>query len=194
MGFTDGDYYDDSVPFDLDVNVWLPTPIPLETGQPAKFIVGPEGSDFGWLESETMGAMIAFPFARYKREGGYYDNMPWENTTIRARLAHSPLVANAALPYYPGAYVIGVTDFDTTYDHDGDSNTDEIPVMGTDAVPYVYIWKNGVIKLFNMMDFQEPGDACNAHWWKAATITSGKTGVATFTPNYDCGDGSIFPY
>ena len=91
--------------------------------------------------------------------------------------------------------MIGVTDFDSTYDHDADPLTDEIPGMGADAVPYVYIWKNGVIKLFVRMAYQDPGDPCNAHWWKAATITSGKTGVTTFTPHYvTCGDGSIMPY
>ena len=90
--------------------------------------------------------------------------------------------------------MIGVTDYGVTYDHDGDPLTDEIPVMGADAVPYVYIWKNGVIKLFNMMPFQDPGGACNTEWWKAATIFSGATGAATITPNYTCGDGGIMPY
>jgi subtilisin family serine protease len=192
MGFTQGSYYDKSVPFDLDLNVWLPpSPNPLDAGQPASFIVGPEGDDFGFREGEPLGAMTAFPFARLKREGGYTDDMPWENTTISARLAHAPLAANAALPYYPGTYVIGVTDGGATYD----PGSGDIPVMGTDAVPYVYIWKNGVIKLFNMMDFQDPGGGCNAHWWKAATITSGTTGVPTFTAPYDvCGGGNIMPY
>jgi subtilisin family serine protease len=195
MGFTEGYYYDSSV-FDLALDVWLPDdPNPLDPGQPASFIVGwYEGDDFGFREGDPSGAMSAFPFARYKREGGVEDSMPWENTTISARLAHAPLAANTALPYYPGDYVIGVTDYGTTYDHDEDAGTPAIPAMGTAAVPYVYIWKNGVIKLFNMMGYQDPGDTCNAHWWKAATITSGKTGAATYTPEFDCGNRSIMPY
>jgi hypothetical protein len=195
LGFTYGDYYDDSMPLDLDVNVWLPaSPNPLDASQPASFIVGPQGNDFGFREGESLGAMTAFPFASYKRDGGGIDYMPWENTTIGARLAHVPLAANPALPYYPGQYVIGVTDKGLTFDHDGNTATPEIPVMGTYAVPYVYIWKKGAIKLFNKMDYQSPGAACNAHWWKAATITSGITGVPIFTPNNVCGGGGIMPY
>ena len=91
LGFAEGEYYDSGVLFDLDLNVWLPaSPNPLDPGQPASFIVGPEGDDFGFREGEPLGAMTAFPFARYKREGGAVDYMPWENTTISAAPGASP--------------------------------------------------------------------------------------------------------
>lgn len=38
--------------YDIDLNVWLPaTPNPLDPGQPAPFIVGPEGDAFGYLRT-----------------------------------------------------------------------------------------------------------------------------------------------
>ena len=142
MGFTMNyaHSYDPDASFDLDLNVWLPgVPNPLDESQIAPFIVGLQGNSFGWLENDPYGSMNVFPFARYKREGGWSDYIPIEDITIRSRLAHAPLAANAALPYYPGSYVVGVTDFGQTFDHDANSATDKIPVMGAFAVPYVYI-------------------------------------------------------
>jgi len=141
--------------------------------------------------------MTAFPFARYKREGGWIDWLRIENTTISSRKAHAPLAGNAALPYYPGTYTIMTTDYGQTIDHDGDAGTEEIPLMGVYFVPHLYIWKDGVIKLFvDMMDHWQinPGEDCNAHWWKAAIITSGVGGAPTYTAVNTCGDDTIFPY
>lgn len=182
---------------DLDLDVWLPSmPNPLDANQPAPFIVGLQGWSFGYLEGEPFGSMTAFPFARYKREGGWMDYVPIENVTISSRKAHGKLLANAALPYYPGDYVVGVTDWGQTFDHDDDELTAEVPVMGAGMVPYVYIWKDGVIKLFNMMDYLDGGDPCNVEWWRAATISSGLTGSTKYTPNNACNadPSSIFPY
>ncbi len=202
MGFTQNwDYYNfadqtKNTDFDLDLNVWLPSvPNALDASQIAPFIVGWEGEAFGYVEGDPTGSMNLFPFARYKREGGAIDYVPIENTTISSRKAHAPLAANAALPYYPGAYVVGVTDFGATFDHDANTGTAAIPTMGAFAVPYVYIWKDGYIKLFNMMDYETANGYCNKHWWKAATISSGISGVTTYTPNYSCSNGeNIFPY
>ncbi len=203
MGFIQNyDYYnyenDDLNPdFDLDLNVWLPNvPNPLDASQIAPFIVGWEGDAFGYVEKDPTGSMNLFPFARYKREGGALDYVPIENTTISSRKAHAPLAANAALPYYPGDYVVGVTDFGTTFDHDANTGTAEIPSMGAFSVPYVYIWKDGVIKMFNLMKYQFANGSCNKHWWRAATISSGITGAITYTPNYECNNNAsfLFPY
>lgn len=182
---------------DLDMDVWLPSmPNPLDANQPAPFIVGNQGWTFGYLEGETAGSMTAFPFARYKRDGGWVDYIPIENVTISSRKAHGTLLANAALPYYPGDYIVGATDWGQTFDHDNDDITAEVPVMGAGLVPYVYIWKDGVIKLFNMMDYISAGDPCNVKWWRAATISSGLTGSTTYTLNNACSNDplAIFPY
>jgi len=181
--------------WDLDLDVWLPsTPNPLDMGQPAKFIVGFQGNDFGYMEGDSFGAMTNFPFARLKRDGGGRDSVPFETITISSRKTHSPVVANSALPYYPGTYTVMVTDYGQTIDHDLDAGTANIPVMGPYDEPYVYVWKNGIIRKFVQMGYTEPGDACNAHWWKALTITSGLTGAPTYTEINQCGDGSIAPY
>ncbi len=182
---------------DLDLYVWLPgVPNPLDGSQPAPFIVGPEGISFGFLEGDGTGSMNNFPFAHLKREGGGVDYLAVESTTISSRKAHAPLAANPALPYYPGDYVIGVTDWGQTFDHDDDAGTPEIPVMGAAYVPYLYIWKDGVIKFFNQMPYQDAGDECNEGWWRGATISSGKTGAITYTPQNVCSDSTLglFPY
>jgi subtilisin family serine protease len=185
----------------LDMNVWLPsTPNPLDAGQPAKFIVGPEGNAFGFLEGDPTGTLTGFPFARWFRDGGNPDfgnGLRIEDTRILSRLAHAPLAANPALPYYPGVYTIMVTDYGQTIDHDSDPGTPEIPLMGVYDVPHLYIWKDGVIKLFVDMQANfpiNPYDPCNAYWWKAATITSGVSGSITYTPINTCGDDTILPY
>ena len=182
--------------WDLDLNVWLPeAPNPLDVGQPASFIVGPDGDDYGFYEGEPFGAMTAFPFARLKRDGGYQDSVPVEDTTISSRKAHAPLAANAALPYYAGAYNILVTDYGQTFNNDGDDGTTpEVPLLGYIAEPYLYIWKDGVIKLFSATGYQMAGDPCNDHNWWAASISSGKTGTPTFVPYSDCGDETYVPY
>ncbi len=108
-------------PWDLDTNIWLPnTPNPLDAGQPSPFIIGPEGDAFGYLEGEPLGAMTAFPFGRFMRDGGWLDGLLIEDITIVKRAAHGTVVANAALPYYPGDYVVMMTDYGQTFDHDGD--------------------------------------------------------------------------
>jgi hypothetical protein len=183
--------------WDLDMNVWLPGhPNPLDVGQPAPFIVGPEGNSYGYFEGEPYGGMTAFPFARWKRDGGYEDSVPVEDTTISSRKAHSPLAANAALPYYPGTYNILVTDYGQTFDNDGDEDavTPEVPMLGYISEPYLYIWKDGVIKLFTATGYQMPGDACNDHSWWAASITSGTSGAPTFAAGPGCSDGTSVPY
>lgn len=182
---------------DLDLNVWLPKmPNPLDEGQFAPFIVGPWGYSYGYVEGDSSGSMNVFPFARYKRDGGWTDYLPIENLTISSRKAHGPVKANAALPYYPGDYVVGVTDYGQTFDHDGNSATPPVHVMGLSSVPYLYIWKDGSIQLFNTMWFQDPGGECNKQWWRGATISSGLTGKITYTPDNSCSNNpaSIFPY
>jgi len=170
------------------------------------------------MEGEPYGTLNAFPFALFKRDGGWVDWVPVEDITIRSRLAHAPLAANAALPYYPGEYVVMITDYGQTIDFDLDGCGDNfgygfdpdydpaadpdcsggtlgIPLMGVYSEPQLYIWKDGVIKLFVEMGFQAPGDPCNAHWWKAASISSGVSGIPTYTPINVCGDvPGIAPY
>ncbi len=184
---------------DLDLNVWLPAmPNPLDASQPAPFIVGPEGWTYGYLEYDPSGSMNVFPFARYKRDGGAGDYVPIENVTISSRKYHPPLAANSALPYYPGSYVVGVTSYGQTFDHDNDAGTPEIHTMGAAFVPHLYIWKDGYIKLFNEMSYQTAGGSCNKLWWRGATISSGKTGVITYIANNSCTNDEepddIFPY
>jgi subtilisin family serine protease len=175
---------------DLDMDVWLPSvPNPLDSGQPSSFIVGMEGNAFGYLEGDPSGTLNAFPFATLDREGGYMDSLPVEDVTILARQAHAPLSANSALPYYPGTYDIQVTDYGQTIDHDNNSSTPEIPLMGVYLQPYVYIWKDGAVKLFVAQNngYQiDAGDACNSEWWDAAMITSSTTGAVTYTAKNVC--------
>lgn len=166
---------------DLDLYVVLPTiPNPLDSSQPANYFIGAAGYDYMQTEGDSSGGMTFFPFARWKRDGGGLDGILFEDTTISSRKAHGTLAANAALPYYPGSY--GIIAFSgATIDHDGDSGTDPIPVMGTFLEPYLYIWKDGVIKKFVGMGNCSPNDLnCNTFNWYAATIQSGISGSPTY--------------
>ncbi len=186
------DRYSYSANEDLDGMVWLPaTPNSIDVTQQSPFIVGEYGNSFGYVEDEPAGNMNVFPYARLKREGGAMDYVPVEDITISSRKAHGAMAGNAALPYYPGSYVVGFWDTGHTYFKGGAY----YPTMGTISVPYVYIWKDGVVKLFNQMALQESGGTCNTHYWKAATITSGAGGVTTYSTNNVCSDSdNIFPY
>jgi hypothetical protein len=159
---------------DLDLLVWLPaTPNPLDSSQPAPFIVshwagGGEGNSYGFLEGNPSGTLLGFPFALNNRDGGTYDSISMESTSISKRLAHGPLSANANLPYYPGTYWVTVTDYGQIFSSGPYSG---LPVLrGT--WPFVYIWKDGAIKAF-----AEDGD-CYTQKWYPFYIISGISGSA----------------
>jgi subtilisin family serine protease len=166
---------------DLDTNVWLPgAPNPLDPGQPAPFIIGPEGNSYGFLESDPTGTLLGFPFGIWNRDGGYLDWLPVESTVISNRKAHGTILANAALPYYPGTYWFQVTDYGQHDPIDGD------PLLYDWSKPYSYMWKDG--KILDMAyDY-----GCYSHNWYPWTLSSGTTGVATLTWVDLCLDSS--PY
>jgi len=213
----------DGEPWNLDTHLWLPnTPNPLDASQVAPFIVGPEGDSFGYLEGDPMGTMLAFPYAIFNRDGGWNDSLRIESITFAKRAAHGTLAANAALPYYPGNYVVMLTDYGQIIDQDADGcgdnygwefdweydpNSDPdcaagtlgIPLLGAYFTPFAYVWKDGVIKQF--VAFQgdmapvDPGDACNSHWWKALQVSSGLSGAPLYTSIDECGEvPGIEPY
>jgi subtilisin family serine protease len=166
---------------DLDLNVWLPYIPNGFNGQPANFMVGLEGSTYG--EVEPNGGMTYFPYARLKRDGGSAlgDWLYVEDITVRNRsVAHDGLVANAGLPYYPGTYTVNLTDHG--------QNSSGFPLLGGDAwSPYVFIWKDGVIKWVTW-------NSCNNHWWGALTITSGASGSASYSDIDACSTSAFGPY
>jgi hypothetical protein len=73
-----------------------------------------------------------------------------------------------------------------------------IPLMGAYMTPWVYVWKDGVIKGFLVFNGGNPADAgttCNSHWWKPFRISSGTTGTPTYTLLDECGNvPGIQPY
>jgi hypothetical protein len=234
---------------DLDLYVWLPDDnLSSDPAQPASFIVGYGGDNFGYVEGDPYGTKTDFPFSRLKREGGFTDGGPTiEATTILQRVARSSgtVLANANLPYYAGAYTILATDYGQTIDQDNDGCGDNygstfkpvgvgvgyydpatdadcppgdatgtlgIPLLGAYYTPFVYVWKDGVVKYFQSSEnnfapwtaelTSDPAK-CNDHWWRASEIFTqiGYT-LPTYTaygaPNAPlCGHGSegtIIPY
>jgi hypothetical protein len=175
--------YDLDAPATLDSNVWLPqfpNSFGLLSGQPAEFLVGPEGDTSGYNEGDPTGGMTYFPFARLKRNGA--DGTYIEDLTIRNRFkAHDGLALNVALPYYPGTYAVNVTD--------NGQMSSGYPLLGWDASPSVFIWKDGLVK-FSTWNY------CNDHWWGALSIYSGVSGTgATYDDGWaDCGSSSFGPY
>ena len=185
---------------DLDMNVWIPgVPNNLDPSYNQPFIVGMEGKDYGLFEGDPTGETGMFPHALLQREGGWRDPLPVETIVIDSRKAHAPLAANPALPYYPGIYAGVITDYGQTIDNDGDgcgdnyygasggydpdydntcggSGTPGIPLLGAYLTPYVYVWKDGAVKLFSgMVDYNggnpySEGDSCNAREWAALSV------------------------
>jgi len=157
---------------DLDMDIWLPlTPNPLDAGQPGNFEIGNYGNSHTWLEGDPIGTLLAFPFGIANREGGFSDNLDMESTTVSRRLAHTPLVANSALPYYPGTYKVGITDWGQM----SSGNPADTKLYWT--WPYAYVWKDGAVKAF-----VEQGN-CDTHWYFPFDITSGISGAVTITPH-----------
>ena len=209
--------------FDFDLNVFLPnTPNGVDPGQPAPFIVGPEGDAFGYLENDPSGTLTAFPYARYRY--GFFDFPNTDDTVIKKRSAHG-IPANPNLPYYAGTYTMMVTDYGQTIDHDYDGcgdnwglgwspsynpaadpdcpPTDSSGTLGRSLLWYVpryegavsvFLWKDGVIKVWNSVY-----DTCGttASWWEAFTMDSPASSTVT-RPNYyyyySCGSSGIVPY
>ncbi len=166
---------------DLDTNVWLPTYTnPLDSSQPGYFIVGPEGDTYGYApaEGDPTGTLMDFPFAIWNRDGGFLDWLPIESTTIRKRAAHGSLLADGAAPWYPGDYVMGITDYGQ-------------PLIGSETVldfaqPYAYVWKNGT-----MLDGGYSG-VCGTDSWYPFTLSSGVSGSTTISWSNLCSD--VAPY
>jgi hypothetical protein len=204
---------------DLDLYVWLPqTPGP-DLEQPAPFVVGYGGNAFTYVEGDSYGTLNAFPYARYKREGGFVDSEARiESTTILSRTTHGTILGNSALPYYAGAYSVLVTDYGQIIDHDDDgcgdnygsyfdpaydpaSDTDcdtgtpGIPLLGAYYTPYAYVWKDGVVQKFldgsNNFEPFPAGSDCNKHWWKAFAMSSAAVDTVAHYTDFDvCGNGA----
>lgn len=209
----------------LDSYVWLPsTPNVSDSSQPSGFAVGRDAdSTFLYSHGDSTGAMTGFPFARLKHEGGVIDSFYVEDITLSNRKAHNMLSANAALPYYPGTYTVGVTDYGQIYDDDADgcgdnygstydpgydpttdsdcaadtadggTGTAGIPLLGNVLNPIVILWKDGLIKA------SDPNSTCFDHSWQPFTFSSGLSGGMTMPfPNFSnvCGttNSSIAPY
>jgi hypothetical protein len=170
---------------DLDLNVWLPNlPKPIPDGQPSPFIVGPEGDAFGFLENDPAGAMTAFPFARWNRDGGWRDWLAVESTTIRARAAYP------GLPYYTGEYVAMLTDYGQWVDLNENTIEDPGEALLGQVWPRLQIWQGGKLKTWLVL-----GCATADHWWQAASVSSGASGAATYNLIDQCGDvPGIEPY
>jgi thermitase len=212
---------------DLDLYVWLPGTPYVDGSQTDRFVVGYGGDPFNAGVADSYGSLTNFPYARFRREGGFTDGGPLvETTTILKRAAHGTVLANAKLPYWAGAYTVFATDYGQTFDHDNDGCGDNygyffsdtynpasdsdcppndaggtlgVPLLGAYFTPYVYVWKDGVVKYFldgsnNFGAYPIP-DACNTHWWKAFAISSPLVGISTTLPTYttfdQCGDETV---
>jgi hypothetical protein len=112
---------------DLDMDLFIPPyPNSMDANQPGPFIVGMEGSDYGYYgDNDPTGEDGAFPYALLQREGGYNDWLPVETIVIDSRTKHGTLATgilatNTAVPYYPGPYFMVASDYGQTIDHDND--------------------------------------------------------------------------
>jgi hypothetical protein len=104
---------------------------------------------------------------------------------------------NGFKPVWTGAPGTGGANYyDPTTDADCPPNdaggTLGIPLLGAYYTPYVYVWKDGVVKYYQTSEFNftpwaaEVGSTnaanCNDHWWKAFKIATTTTStVPTYT-------------
>jgi subtilisin family serine protease len=181
--------------WDLDLNLWVPPANP--------FVVGVEG--------DGIGTMLSNPFANLRREGGFTDPLQVETIVFKNRTGPG-VVANAGAPFYLGAYTPMVTDWGQIIDHDGDgcgnnygnsysstynpasipacaTGSAGIPLLGSYLIPYMYVWKDGVIKSFvdstagNGYAYWPANGAGNKHWWKPVVVsTSAPLSLPTYNP------------
>ncbi len=157
-----------------DLVTFLPSmPKPIADGQSAPFVVNPTwGNDSGYLESDPTGTLLAFPYARqvYDLVEFYEPANQFDTTVVRNRPGLS------ALPYYTGEYTFMVTKSDTV---------DSLAFDYNDI--WVTLWKDGSIKARSLV-------YCDQDWWKAFTITSGRSGAPSIELNDECGSAAIKPY
>jgi subtilisin family serine protease len=210
--------------FDFDLNVWLPyTPNPIDPAQPAPFIVGAEGNSFGYYEGDPSGVAGAFPYARLRFGGFDYPPAEDTLIKKRSAHGPVPSNGNVpyyAGTYEFWVTDYGQTyDHDgdgcgsnygygwsSTYNPAADPDCPPNDPSGTlgrsllwyapryDGPVSVFLWKDGVIKVWNSVY-----DTCGttASWWQSFTAESTASSSMS-RPNYyyyyACGGPGIVPY
>jgi hypothetical protein len=145
--------------------IWLPSD--------NKYIVSINhgNANYGDPTIAPYGSLNEHPFARWMMQ--YF----LETIVIRNR------PTDTAAPYYPGDYLVGLTDNATKGPNDLD--TGNVSVM---------VWKDGVIK--KRVDKGTTLCGPLAHWWFPLQISSGASGAATYDKPYSmvCGAWLNSPY
>jgi subtilisin family serine protease len=125
-----------------DLSVYLPNlPKPVNDGQPARFIVGFWGYDYGYYGGDSTGSLYTFPYARHMATG-YGSSFGYDSIVIRSK------PGSPARPYYTGDYVFAV------YNPSVTQNTS------------FFMWKDGVIKQRVNMNC-----SVASTWWRPMTLT-----------------------
>ena len=168
---------------ELDQYLFLPVQAapPGDQGCTVGYPFGPVTGDCG--DPGFSGSLIAYPWARFMRDGGTTDGLGTETTSIRKLLKTS--VAG-------GDYRLFITDY-------LDGTLFEAP----DAFPVVRLWRSGFVRA--TVRFDPPsvtgtttipgacvsaGGATPCDWWNVGSLTS--TGV--FTRINALGDNGALPY
>lgn len=163
---------------ELDTYLWLP-PLSGPSGAGCSLGFDPISGDCG--PAGQTGTLLAYPFARWFRDGGVTDGLGTESTGIR-----SPLLSTKA---GGGDYVYAVNDFAF-----GDGTGFGVP----DANPVVRLWRRGIIRATVRFSDRTPvgtcipdGGATPCDWWNVGTLTGG----GLFTAVNALGDRStVIPY
>lgn len=146
---------------DLDMFLWLPL------GSPSG-IVGSGGLEFWYGHPNDLGpgTLLAYPYARWNRDGGWSDWYSSETITIKA----------GKTPYYNGTYEVAVFDYGAG-------------ILGWDE-PTIRVWQKGKIRLQYTMG--EVGGALCAlgdDWWHVLIING-----TNIIPTDVCGSTGLLPY
>jgi subtilisin family serine protease len=126
------------------------------------------------------GSLLAYPWARWMRDGGPTDGLGTETTSIRK-----------LLPTTFGPYELLMWDYTTAT---GDSGFAQ-----PDAFPVVRLWRSGVVKATVRFETAAIDPACepplgagatHCDFWRVGTLTS----AGVFSPVNVVGDASLQPY
>ncbi len=171
---------------DIDLYLWLPDGKNTIIG-PEKYSTDPTNGYFDINPYSVAGTLVAAPYARYQRDGGWgprkSGGLDWvniETIDIKNRLMNA---------YYPGEYKIFMTNNKGT--------AQEL----NDAYPLLTIWRRGRIIGWSFQAYTEKDEYstsdpgyCNSgeNWWYGGSIS----GSRFYLPDTgdECGTKDILPY
>ncbi len=130
---------------------------------PPKFITSfyfSSNNSASWADVLPYGTLMGPPYARAMVVDNFYESVALQKRST-----------NAAAPWYPGVYQVGINDYPNVSTDPNYLDSENVSAL---------VWKDGVVKL--RVDKGVPCTNTN-HYWFPLTINSPVSGAATFIKN-----------